>query len=153
MSCEGSSNRPTIINCKGDSDNYKIVTFSNNNFTIKKGAETLFGLPLGGFCLPIENYLYTEIVLQPGSDTNLLYTGGIGDAQGRLKLLAVFSVYEHGITVTDAYISWAYNDNLLNFREVGPVLIITGQEGHLIDSIIVRNPTLFPVTIKVIAGK
>lgn len=146
----------SIISCNTTMSNVKTVTFSDNNLAIQQGANTLFSLPLGGFYLPIENYLYTEITLQPGDTTNLLFTGGIGDVNGKVKILSMFSVYDS--TVTDpaqAYLEWAFYDGspTLNYKPSGPILMLTAQEGHLIDSIIVRNPTTAPILIKVIAGK
>lgn len=154
MSCNQSNNSGiTILQCKTGNNNSKVVTFSDNNFSIKQGSNTLFSLPLGGFHLPIERYLYTEISIQPGEDINLLYTGSVGDATGKIKILSVFSVYDEKATVNDAYFEWAFNDGSLKFKPSGPLLILTGQENHLIDSIIIRNSSALPILIKVVVGK
>ncbi len=155
MSCNStSSTGPTIIQCKSNTTQ-TIVTFLNNSFTILKGSTTFVEVLLNSYQEVVTNYTQTTSTLVPGDSITLSYSG-IGDSDGNVKVLAVFSTYVVGSPCSESYLEWKFDDGILStpYQSTGPILILTGQEEHLIQPLIIRNPitNTNPISIKVIAA-
>jgi len=142
--------------------NLKSLVFQNNGFAIIQGANTLFGLLLKDFFLPVNQYQYGEFVLEANGST-MLDPGNISNVNGEVTGIIIVADFpaldmsDANVTENDKYINYSYhNGQVLN---MGKLLVLTGTGAvnagwNLIGSpggMLISNPHAnFDVTLKVL---
>jgi hypothetical protein len=155
------ANKVTCCDLTGASQ-LKSLKLENYGFSIIQGANTLFSMLLKNFFLPVNNYQYSEFVLNASSSV-MLDPGNVSNGNGEVTGLIMSVEYpsvdvsETTLTESQKYIKYSYHSG--QELNISKLMVLTGTDEsgagwNLLGSpggMIISNPhSNFDVTVKVL---